>query len=551
MAINIILIVMATTALVYGFDFVQREKRRGRLRRCIMLSGLSVFIWNFGYGMMGLCEDYSVCYLWRALALYGVNSFLVVEYAFVQNITNALKNHYRRLLYFFSVMGGINFILVSRPSVVTFFPYNGRTAYSSNPDIARIYQGMFLIVIVTVLVFMASHWWRQAIFRREKEIVILMFCAHFSLVFAIIPDTVLPTFGSVSIPTSGMGAFFCYILTVYAADRMNAFELSVNSMSDFIFRNVDNSVLFFDVYGRLIMSNKFALRFFDISENAHPQFSELFEVSEQETKNLFNSESGSEGVKLTTRKSGTVCSVIISTLRDKYQAPTYTACFVYDLSKEERMFNEVNELKEQLQRDLARKTRQMERLTLQSITTIANTIDAKDDYTKGHSERVAEYSVKIAQAMGWQDDELHQLRNIALLHDIGKIGVSDAILKKPDSLTREEYEELKKHTTIGAEILKDITMIPDLGAGALYHHERFDGNGYPCGLRGKDIPIIARIITVADSFDAMDSKRVYREPLSRERILSELRNNRGTQFDPDILDIFLELYRKGALQNGR
>ena len=220
---------------------------------------------------------------------------------------------------------------------------------------------------------------------------------------------------------------------------------------------------------------------------------------------------------------------------------------VYDISKEERMYNEVNALKQQLQMDLEQKTREMERLTLQSIATIANTIDAKDLYTKGHSVRVADYSTKIAEALGWDDNSIQQLRNTALLHDIGKIGVSDRLLKESSSITDEEYEELKKHTIIGGEILKDISMIPELDYGALYHHERYDGKGYPAGLKGETIPISARIIAVADSFDAMNTKRVYRDPLPKDLILSELRKNRGTQFDPKILDVFLDLYERDEL----
>ena len=120
-------------------------------------------------------------------------------------------------------------------------------------------------------------------------------------------------------------------------------------------------------------------------------------------------------------------------------------------------------------------------------------------------------------------------------------------MKKADRVTDSEYEELKQHTIIGAEILKDITLIPDLDAGALYHHERYDGKGYPSGIKGKDIPLNARIIGVADAFDAMNTKRVYRDPLPKDVILSELKKNRGTQFDPEILDIFIDLYERDAL----
>lgn len=547
MAINIILIVMATSALVYGYGYVHREKKGGVINQCIRVAAYMVFLWNFGYGMMGLYDDYSICYIWRAIALFGVCGFLLVEVIFVRSITGTLKKHFIPVMIPLVISGIINFLLVSNPSVVNFFPYNGRTAYSSNPGIGRAFQATYVSVIMIMLVFMAIYWWFHVRLRREKNIVLLLFCSHFSLVFAMIPDTILPTFGFVSIPTSGIGAFFCYVFTVYVADRMNAFELSANSMNDYIYHNVDNSVLFFDAYGKLIMSNEFALDFFHITQHEEPYFHDLFAITPEEAKKLFETENNTEGIKLHTRMSDTVCSLILSTIRDKYNEPMYTACMVYDLTQEERMYNEVNELKQQLQIDLEKKTRQMERLTLQSIATIANTIDAKDLYTKGHSVRVADYSAKIAEALGWDDNAIQQLRNTALLHDIGKIGVSDAVLKKSSSVTDEEYQELKQHTIIGAEILKDINMIPDLDAGALYHHERYDGKGYPFGLKGNDIPLTARIIAVADSFDAMNTKRVYRDSLPKDVILSELRKNRGTQFDPEILDVFIGLYERDVL----
>ena len=188
---------------------------------------------------------------------------------------------------------------------------------------------------------------------------------------------------------------------------------------------------------------------------------------------------------------------------------------------------------------LDEKSKQIQRMTLQTIETIANTIDAKDEYTKGHSRRVAEYSAEIAKDMGLSSEQVDNIRYIALLHDIGKIGVPDAVLNKPGRLTDSEYELMKSHTLIGADILKDIGMLPDLDVGAKYHHERYDGKGYPSGLKGEEIPLVARIICMADSYDAMTSNRVYRKHLSRDVVMEEIRRCRGTQFDPEITDAFL------------
>ena len=181
------------------------------------------------------------------------------------------------------------------------------------------------------------------------------------------------------------------------------------------------------------------------------------------------------------------------------------------------------------------------RMSLQMVHTLANTIDAKDSYTNGHSTRVAEYSVMLAEKMGYTGERLERVQFAALLHDIGKIGVPVEIINKPARLTDEEYEIIKTHPVIGANILKEITEIPDISIGARYHHERYDGKGYPDHLKGQDIPEIARIIGVADSYDAMTSTRSYRDLLPQEVVRKEIEKGKGPQFDPEIADIMLKL----------
>lgn len=210
-----------------------------------------------------------------------------------------------------------------------------------------------------------------------------------------------------------------------------------------------------------------------------------------------------------------------------------------------------NNLAKEVQRQTnkAEERRQkVEQMSLQTVQTLANAIDAKDRYTNGHSGRVAEYSVMLAKALGFEDSEIENLRYTALLHDIGKIGVPDTILNKPGKLTATEYDLIKSHTVVGGDILKNITILQGAENVARYHHENFDGNGYPCGLKGYDIPPDARIVCIADAYDAMNSKRVYRRALQREVIREELIRGRGTQFDPDYLDVFLKLFDEELLQ---
>lgn len=207
----------------------------------------------------------------------------------------------------------------------------------------------------------------------------------------------------------------------------------------------------------------------------------------------------------------------------------------------------LDELTRSLEEKVVEKTNQIEQLSFEIIATIASMIEAKDSYTKGHSLRVAEYSGLLAQALGWKDADVQNLKYIALLHDIGKVGVPDNVLNKPGKLTDTEFNIIKSHTTIGGEILKDIETIEYVDSGAKYHHERYDGTGYPCGLCGMQIPDVARIICIADAYDAMNSKRIYRDSLSPHRIRQELVNGRGTQFDPMYLDEFIKLFDEGRL----
>ncbi len=206
---------------------------------------------------------------------------------------------------------------------------------------------------------------------------------------------------------------------------------------------------------------------------------------------------------------------------------------------------ELSELRNGLETKLAEKTKQVELVTLNAIMAIANTIEAKDVYTSGHSNRVARYSVEIARRMGWKEEDIKNLNFMALLHDIGKIGVPDVILNKPHPLNDEEFAIIKKHPAIGGEILKSITAIPNVHIGALYHHERYDGKGYPIGLKGEDIPIEARIIAIADTYDAMASNRAYRHALTEESIIEELKKCRGAQLDPMIAKVFIDMLEEG------
>ena len=198
-----------------------------------------------------------------------------------------------------------------------------------------------------------------------------------------------------------------------------------------------------------------------------------------------------------------------------------------------------------LQRHLAdeveKKTMEYEELFIQVVESLATAIDAKDTYTNGHSVRVAEYAREIARRHGYNEEQQDAVFMMGLLHDVGKIGVPDSVINKPARLTDEEFAMIKTHPAVGARILSSIKKMPRLADGARWHHERYDGRGYPDGLEGEKIPEEARIIAVADAYDAMTSNRSYRNALSQETVRGEIEKGKGSQFDPVFADIMIAM----------
>jgi len=183
----------------------------------------------------------------------------------------------------------------------------------------------------------------------------------------------------------------------------------------------------------------------------------------------------------------------------------------------------------------------MRKVYLDTIRALAAAIDAKDPYTKGHSERVAKTSVALAQELNLSGRDIENIEYTALLHDIGKIGIADNILGKNSSLTDEEFDKIKEHTIMGAKIIEPVDFLKNSYEAIYHHHERYNGAGYPDGLKGEDIPLSARIIAVADAYDAMGSDRPYRKKLSKDKILNELKDQSGKQFDPEIVKALLSV----------
>ena len=196
---------------------------------------------------------------------------------------------------------------------------------------------------------------------------------------------------------------------------------------------------------------------------------------------------------------------------------------------------------------LLRKSEDLRRAYIDTLNVIANSIEAKDSYTLGHTWRVSRYAQEIALELGWPRSRLEEIQMGGVLHDIGKIGIPDEILKKPAQLSVEEYDVMKRHPEIGARLLEGIEFLAPIIPYILHHQERFDGRGYPDGLRGEEIPEEGRLMAVADTFDAMTSTRVYRPRRSPEIACDEIRRFSGTQFDPRMVDAFFRAYDKGKI----
>ncbi len=197
--------------------------------------------------------------------------------------------------------------------------------------------------------------------------------------------------------------------------------------------------------------------------------------------------------------------------------------------------------------DNARLYQELEEMFFQTAESLANAIEKRDPYTGGHTHRVTTYSLATARRLGLKPMEVKWLQISSVLHDIGKIGIDDQILKKPEQLDPEEFNQIKQHANMGAEIIDHIKQLRNIIPGIKYHHEQIDGTGYPEGLRGENIPIIAKIVSVTDTFDAMTTDRPYRRALSKEMAIKELRRCAGTQFDHEVVEAFIQAFEGGEI----
>lgn len=312
-------------------------------------------------------------------------------------------------------------------------------------------------------------------------------------------------------------------------------------------------VLVLDEQLQITMINPAAESFFGISDTEEkPEICDLFEITQEDSEELFRNVLigvQTEDSQLVAKSSGAVCKLKTTAVKDAEEV--FFVVFVHDRTADYATIERLKNVTATLEEELEAKSKQVEAVALTAVTTVANFIDSKEEYNSGHSTRVAKYAQAIARELGWSEEEALNIHYVALLHDIGKIGVPIQVLNKKTTLTSLEQDMVKKHTIIGAEILKDIKTVEHVSEGALFHHEKFDGSGYPNGLAGQDIPLIARIITVADAYDAMTSDRKYRVNLTDEEARAEIEECAGKQFDPYIASVVCRMIDEGIFEKLR
>ncbi len=404
-----------------------------------------------------------------------------------------------------------------------------------------VYTVEMLLYFITMMIFLLRNTLRSSKQVRRSSILLLIalitpFICYFLQRMIDFPFDLAP-----------MGFIFSGIIMldlIYVERIYNVNDIA----RDYIFETMSQAFIVTDGEYRYKGSNNLAKMMFPELINA-TQDEDLYSISSKFRQIIngditeqinFEGRMYEPSVKRIT-ENNTIAGVVIS-LNDVTSQYEYKA--LQDSYREE-LQAEVNKQTEYAEQ----RHKKVEEMSVQLVQTLANAIDAKDKYTNGHSSRVAEYAVRLATSMGWKKDDVDILRYEGLLHDIGKIGIPDVILNKSDRLTENEFNKLKSHVNIGGDIMHDASTLPGAENVIRYHHERYDGTGYPDGLKGDQIPVDARIVSIVDTYDAMSSNRVYRRALPKNVIKRELLKERGKQFDPDILDKFISLFDRGLLDD--
>ena len=538
-------------SLVIGFFMLKAIKLVLKERGIIFSMALFSCLWCMGYGNLILANTSISAYISRCMGVIGVYFFILMSVRFFAYYCDCFGR-------FFEIQWAIDLlwaissaIFICNPKSVHFIKTSYGTSFELDVNWMRYYAIAYIICNALILYTMMLNGRKKVKFIRQKKIIDILIIMETQLLVLSSIDIILPMINLPFFPASCIGVCVAMGMVYFIGIKHNAFSLTQNNVAKYIFENVKTPVLVLNENLHVDMANNSAMDFFGISmpfENV--QFNSLFGITKKDATNYVKSVIAGYKVpeyRLIARNNNAVCDLSASPVLDDYGELLCLVVFVNDRTEEYQSFEQLKNVKSSLEEELSQKSLLMENMTMQAITAVANFIDSKEEYTVGHSTRVAEYARRIAKELGWNEEETKNVYCVGLLHDVGKIGIPHEILNKPSRLTNQEYQEIKKHTTIGAEILKDIKTVKNVEIGALYHHERYDGKGYPKGLKGDEIPLIARVIAVADAFDAMTSNRHYRHHLSSDEVRHEIEENIGKQFDPYIAKLAIRMIGEGKL----
>ncbi len=547
MLVTMLLYAQGMIALVLAFHVLMREGMESRENIILTAHLFMVFLWNISYVIMIGTEDHqeNLRYFARSLFMLAIIFSVIFCHVTLMRCVSLDDKTMRRIT-LAEVLGGLIVypIIIARESV-TFVKGSFGWTYQFNEYAGRYVYNIFIAFVWGGVAGMSIWAFRHGKRKRDRVLGGYGIICGIIMFLGMLSDTLLPMFGKEVFPGSATAMTICVIFIYQFSFKQSIDRLTVGNVSPHIFSDSNLPMLIVDEAGEITTANNAAKTFFDLSQDhiVGKKLGAFFDLTEVKREPGQKEQS----FDVTCWTNGARCRMQISYVFDAYGDYLGSMIMITDLTEEIRMIEELEMYRNHLQDKLEEKTIQLESLTMQAISAIANTIDAKDEYTRGHSVHVAQYATILARGLGMGEDDLHRISYMGLLHDIGKIGVPDSILNKIGKLSATEFDLIKQHTTMGGEILKDITMVDGVAKGAKYHHERYDGKGYPEGLVGEEIPLEARIICIADAYDAMTNDRIYRRKLAPDAVIRELEQGSGTQFDPKLTALFLDLVRKGEM----
>lgn len=522
LAVSASLCAVATIAFYRSNVF--NDKRKNYL---ILLLGIAATVWNIaliGYSISTEKMFYNVFFY---LLILAFDVYMIVFGYFIGRLTGMKKDSYYILGGLGVVLSVGDWIIFGLAPIHEYFQIYGRTAYYTKMSPVVYYHYFYILFYLVFWVLLVCDCFKRMPLKRQHMYALKVVLINLVMFAAALPDTLFPLFQIPSYPSSGMGVAIAFIGTIFLTKKDNTFSISKENISDVIYNEAHLAIFALDCDGTVDSYNEYAKTLFGIEEKETYTLHDLLSCNEEQAKRIMEGKKISE--HLPTQKTKISCNIQVVVSKDSYGDSYGVVLMASDATSEEKV------MEQQL---LLEKT---EHISDQLVHILSKTIEAKDQYTKGHSTRVAKYSVMIGERFGYSREALKQLEYAALLHDVGKIGVADAIINKPGRLTDDEFAEMKKHPIIGSEILSEISEIPDVAVGARWHHEKYDGTGYPDGMKGTDISQVSRIIAVADAYDAMTSNRSYRKCLDQEIVRGEIERGIGKQFDPEFAKIMLQI----------